>query len=123
MNDAWALWAHEGSNAERCPADYKVSCFAGEPRLVEVHKGRFANRTCDYYTPDWRLLPDVERDGLPKSIDGSVAPDCLDEMLGFSVALTEGFSQARADWYMVGIRRSDTLQRRGGSAPWTRARI
>lgn len=89
---------------EADPADYKVSCFAGEPRLIEVHRGRSTNHTCDYYTPDWCLLPDIEWAGLSKSADGSAAPDCLGEMLGFSSALTKGFPQARADWYVVGER-------------------
>lgn len=104
MNESWTLLIHEKIVAESCPADYKVSCFGGEPRLVEVHEGRSTNHTCDYYTPEWRPLPDIEWDGLLKSESGSKAPDCLDEMLRLSSALTEGFPQARADWYVVGDR-------------------
>lgn len=104
VNDSWALWAHAGSVTESCPADYKVSCFGGEPRLIEVHKGRFTNHTCDYYTPEWRPLPDIEWAGLPRSEEGTEAPACLDEMLRFSSILTDEFPQARADWYVVGDR-------------------
>ena len=89
---------------ESCPADYKVSCFAGEPRLIEVHKGRSTDHTCDYYTPDWHPLPDIEWAGLPKSADGSAMPDCLDEILKFSSTLTKDFPHIRADWYVVGDR-------------------
>lgn len=104
VSDSWALWAHAGSVTESCPADYKVSCFGGEPRLIEVHKGRSTNHTCDYYTPEWRPLPDIEWAGLPKSEEGTEAPACLDKMLRFSSILTDGFPQARADWYVVGDR-------------------
>lgn len=101
MNDSWAFWAHVDHVAEGCPADYKVSCFGGVPRLIEVHRGRSTNHTCDYYTPEWQPLPDIEWAGLPKSADGPIPPDCLDEMLEFSSELTAGFPQARADWYVM----------------------
>ena len=104
MSDSWALWTYAESSAESCPADYKVSCFGGEPRLIEVHKGRSTKHTCDYYTPEWQFLPDIEWAGLPKSADGIKPPTCLGEMLRLSSVLTDGFPQARADWYVVGDR-------------------
>ena len=104
MNEFWALWAHAKTDAESCPTDYKVGFFGGEPRLIEIHQGRSTNHTCDYYTPDWRPLPDIEWVGLPKSADGVEAPACLGEMLWLGSVLTRNFPKARADWYVVGDR-------------------
>ena len=95
---------HAEPSAESCPVGYKVSCFRGQPRLVEVRKGRSAKHTYDYYTPGWRLLPDIEWAGLPKSADGVKPPACLDEMLKPSSVLTDGFPHARTDWCVVGDR-------------------
>ena len=37
--------------------DYKVMCFHGVPRLIQVHKGRFGYHTQDFYDTDWNRLP------------------------------------------------------------------
>ncbi len=84
--------------------DYKVSCFGGVPRLIEVHLGRSAEHTCDYFTPNWDPLPEIEWADIPKSKNAIEKPSCLDEMLRLSSLLTKGFPQARADWYILGDR-------------------
>ena len=98
------LWIHEKIPAECCPADYKVNCFGGIPKLIEVHLGRLTNHTCDYYTPRWELLPEIDWAGLPKSLDGVEKPACLDEMLNLSSSLAADYPQVRVDWYVVGDR-------------------
>lgn len=85
-------------------ADYKVSCFGGTPKLVEVHLGRFFDHTCDYFTPSWEPLPDIEWDDIPKSKDEIPAPSQLQEMLDLSALLSEGFPEMRVDWYLDGER-------------------
>lgn len=92
------------AESDCCPADYKVSCFAGKPKLVEVHRGRFTQHTCDYYTPDWEPITSIDWGGVPFSDDGVEPPECLDEMLRLSSILVEGFPQARVDWYVVNNR-------------------
>lgn len=68
------LLVHGNVRPESCPADYKVSCFNGEPKLIEVHRGRFSDHTCDYFTPSWEPLPDIEWAGIPKSKGEIAAP-------------------------------------------------
>ena len=37
------------------PRDYKIMCFNGEPRLVQVHNDRFdSTYTTDFYDMNWR---------------------------------------------------------------------
>ena len=104
LGESSMLLVHGNVRPESCPADYKVSCFNGEPKLIEVHRGRFSDHTCDYFTPSWEPLPDIEWAGIPKSKGEIAAPSRLQEMLDYSLVLTEGFPEMRADWYLAGDR-------------------
>lgn len=84
--------------------DYKVNCFGGVPKLIEVHLGRSTNHTCDYYTSNWESLPEIQWADLPKSINGIEKPSCLNKMLELSSLLADGFPQVRVDWYILGER-------------------
>lgn len=99
-----ALISENGPDATNCPADYKISCFGGEPALIEVHFGRFSNHTCNYFTPEWNELTNLEWDNVPKLNKEIAPPPCLDQMIEFSSLLTKGFPQMRADWYVNGGR-------------------
>ena len=79
--------------------DYKVLCFNGMPKLVEVHKGRFGNHTQDFYDTDWNRLPITQ--GMPLSEIPDARPVFLDEMLTLSRKLAEGFCHIRIDWFFV----------------------
>lgn len=79
--------------------DYKVMCFAGEPRLVQVHRGRFAKHTQDFYTVEWDRLDFSQ--GMPQGEHTEEKPACLGEMLGLSRELSAGFPQVRVDWYIA----------------------
>ena len=39
--------------------DYKVFCFNGKAKLIDVHSGRFSEHKRNIYTTDWEFLPDV----------------------------------------------------------------
>lgn len=82
--------------------DYKVMCFNGVPRLIQVHKGRFMTHTQDFYDPDWNLLPITQE--LPSSGARTPRPACLEEMLRLSRILAADFVQIRVDWYLLGER-------------------
>ena len=104
LGEQTLLWVHGNEMSESCPADYKVSCFGGVPKLIEVHHGRFSEHTCDYFTSMWEPLPNLEWDDIPKSKYRIAKPSRLPEMLNFSSLLTEGFPEMRADWYLEGDR-------------------
>lgn len=79
--------------------DYKVMCFGGEPKLIQLHMGRFTHHTQDYYDTDWNLL--ALRQGSPLSGAAVPRPAFLDEMLRLSAVLSEGFPHLRVDWYAI----------------------
>ena len=80
-------------------SDYKVLCFNGEPKLVEVHRGRFGGgHTQDFYDTDWNKTlfnqPDV-----PMSDEVMDKPVFAEEMLMLSRKLSAGIPHVRVDWY------------------------
>ncbi len=80
-------------------SDYKVMCFSGKPRLIQVHRGRFTHHTQDYYDEQWNKLH-IEQ-GVPSSSFVMDKPAFLEEMLRLSELLAKGVPQVRIDWYCV----------------------
>lgn len=81
--------------------DYKVLCFNGEPKLIEIHKGRFSKQhTQDFYTTNWERLP-ITQKGLSLSNELEAKPLLLDEMLRLSKILSTGIPHVRVDWYII----------------------
>ncbi len=83
--------------------DYKVTCFNGNPRLIEVHRGRFGEHTCNYYDQDWNPVT-IDWAGIPVSPVEVERPEKLEKMLELSSVLTRGIPQVRCDWYVLGDR-------------------
>lgn len=82
--------------------DYKVMCFGGEPKLIQVHLGRSGgNHTQDFYDPNWNKLPYLNQKGCVTSDIITPRPECLSEMLELSRKLSAGLPQLRVDWYIV----------------------
>lgn len=85
-------------------SDYKVLCFNGEPKIVEVHKGRFnGQHTQDCYDEFWNKT-DIEQHDLPKSDDIMPKPAFLEEMLHLSKLLSKDLIHVRVDWYFTNNR-------------------
>ena len=84
--------------------DYKVLCFNGEPKLIELHMGRFTNhQTQDFYDTNWNKTT-ISQSGLScYQITNDVfpRPAVLEEMLRLSRTLSEGILHIRVDWYIV----------------------
>jgi len=81
--------------------DYKVLCFDGEPKLIELHRGRFTEgHTQDFYDTDWNKLP-IGQVGETNSDIDFPRPELLEEMLELSARLAEGIPHVRVDWYEV----------------------
>lgn len=83
--------------------DYKVFCFDGEPRLIQVDFDRFGNHRRNIYTPEWVFLDErVEYDNAP---DADIPkPENLNEMLECARRLSAGFAHVRVDFYSIGQR-------------------
>ncbi|MFT4978343.1 MAG: hypothetical protein ACI8S6_004251, partial [Myxococcota bacterium] len=59
--------------------DYKIFCFHGEPRLVQVDRGRFTDHRRDLFDLSWERLPFDFK--LPPGDPPPPRPEPLDEML------------------------------------------
>lgn len=79
--------------------DYKVFCFNGVAKLVDVHSGRFGQHKRNIYDRDWNFLEKVNF----KYPHGPVLPKPaqLEEMLACAETLAAPFTHARVDFFLV----------------------
>ena len=81
--------------------DYKVLCFHGIPKLIEVHEGRMtANHTQDFYTTKWERT-EIAQENEPRSDNPINPPDQLELILDLSSRLAKDFIHIRIDWYIA----------------------
>ena len=82
--------------------DYKVMCFNGEPKLIQVHIGRNNQlHTQDFYDIYWNKVENLNQVGCCTSTIKTPKPICLDEMLELSTKISKNIPQLRVDWYIV----------------------
>lgn len=83
--------------------DYKILCFNGEPKIIEVHKNRFTeNHTQNYYDIDWNLIMMSQaREFVGMASDNIEKPKCLEQMIEFSKILAKDICHVRCDWYEI----------------------
>ncbi len=80
--------------------DYKIFCFDGCPKYIQVDYDRFVKYKRNLYTTDWEYLdmtlqlPTDKSRNIPK-------PANLDEMLNFAGILAKGIPHVRCDFYSV----------------------
>ena len=79
------------------PRDFKVHCFGGVPRLIQVDSGRFASHTRNWYDVSWNRL-DLEW-AYPQGRVADARPKCLDVMLKLARSLSHSLSYIRVDMY------------------------
>lgn len=81
--------------------DYKVMCFNGKARLIQVHQGRFTDHyTHDIYDTNWEKQP-VNQVGETPNDKTLERPCFLQEMLQLSEKLAVNIPHIRVDWYYV----------------------
>lgn len=80
--------------------DYKIFCFNGEPKLIQVDFNRFINHKRNLYTINWELLDvKIKR---PNDPNFSVAkPNKLEEMLQCARLLSKDIPHVRVDFYSI----------------------
>ncbi len=85
-------------------SDYKVLCFNGKAKLIEIHRGRFSKcHTQDFYDTEWNKTA-FEQPGISLSDENMERPPFADKMLGLSEKLAEEIPHVRIDWYYTGGR-------------------
>jgi hypothetical protein len=89
------------SDQEGKPAmDYKIFCFHGEPKLIQVDIDRFGKHKQNFYDPDWNFKDIKIHCENDKDIDIE-RPTTLSEMLEISKQLSIPFPHVRVDLYNV----------------------
>ncbi|GMQ60453.1 ATP-grasp fold amidoligase family protein [Vallitalea sediminicola] len=80
--------------------DYKIFCFDGEPKIIEVDFARFKNHKRNFYDLNWKQI----KGEIKYQKDESVKiqrPQKLNEMLMLSKKLSQGFPHVRVDFYYI----------------------
>ena len=81
------------------PKDYKIFCFNGEPKFIQVDLDRHTVHKRVFFDLSWARLPFTI---LYPPYDGSVPPpSSLQEMLTLARKLSKGFPLIRVDLYDV----------------------
>ena len=87
------FFSEDGASA---PKDYKLFCFYGVPKLIQVDDGRFHRHTRNFYDVRWKRLPVTYR--YPAGPEDE-EPPLLEEMLSVVSRLAAKFSFVRVDLY------------------------
>lgn len=81
--------------------DYRIHCFHGEPKMIQVEYGRFTKHERNYYDLDWSLIELRWGTPTPNPDINDRPPANLAEMLEVSRALSADFGYVRVDLYNV----------------------
>lgn len=83
------------------PKDYKIFCFHGEPKIIDVHLDRFTGHKRNIYDLNWNVIRGAEMK-YPSDTECVVEkPDNLDELMEYSRKLSKDFIHVRVDFYIV----------------------
>ena len=88
-----------GTEAGMPPDDYKIMCFNGVPKLIQVHHDRYGDHTLDFMDINWEKTGIVQ--GPPNSEHDIPKPDAFEEMMGIARTLSRDMLYARIDLYII----------------------
>lgn len=80
--------------------DYKVFCFDGEPKLIQVDYGRFSNHRRNIYSTEWEYI-DAEIKYPTDKNHIIEKPKELPQILEMARLLSPGFPHVRIDMYLA----------------------
>ena len=82
--------------------DYKIYCFNGESKIIEVIFNRFTNEPKEnFYSPKWEYQPLTTGDYATDQNIEIKKPECLDKMLDLAKKLSEKMIHVRVDFYVI----------------------
>ena len=87
-------------DGQTVPEDYKVFCFFGTPRFIQVDLDRFGSHLRNFYDTEWRRLKVFCK--RPGCDNQDSEPPALSEMLEIAAKLSQPFSFIRVDMYAIG---------------------
>ena len=78
--------------------EYKIFCFQGKPRLIDVNIFTENERRTGIFTPTWEYIP--VKLGYESCAVLPEKPEKLEELLSVAGKLSEAFSFVRVDLYL-----------------------
>lgn len=82
--------------------DYKVLCFNGKAKLIELYLGRYSNNlTLDFYDTNWVKTTLSQGTFGPNSDMNYPRPVNLEKMIEFSEMIAKDMAHCRVDWYEI----------------------
>lgn len=91
-------YLEDSDNPDVIP-DYKVYCFHGEPKTIFVMHDRGHGIKSEFFDTAWKRLENTEKYLNPEHT--TPKPECFDEMMDVSRALSKPFPFVRCDYYVV----------------------
>jgi len=80
--------------------DYKIFCFNGEPKIIQVDYNRFSNHKRNLYDLEWNYIPfSIQYPTDPNKIISK--PQKLEEMINIARLLCKGYPHVRVDFYSI----------------------
>ncbi len=80
--------------------DYKIFCFNGEPKFIEVDYDRYVKHKLNVYDLDWNFVDFYMTSPNDKNVQ-IPRPEKLDEMLNLARKLAKDLTFVRVDFYSI----------------------
>ncbi len=84
-------------DGQEVPKDYKIFCFRGIPKIIQVDKNRFSKQSQNFYDTSWNRIPVVAL--YPGTELDDDKPVILDRMLELARQVSNPFPFVRVDMY------------------------
>ena len=81
--------------------DYKIFCFDGEPKVIQVDFDRFTSHKVNFYSTEWEFLPVKIQKYANDPAAAIKKPDCLEQLLFLARKLSSGKIHMRVDLYVI----------------------
>src|SRR5262245_35465416 len=85
---------------ENIPNDYKIFCFSGKPKFIQMDIDRFGRHQRSSYSLNWNKLPFTSL--YPQAQESFPRPSRLSDMIEVASRLARGLKFVRIDLYAVG---------------------
>lgn len=82
-------------------SDYKVFCFNGVPKIIQVDYDRYTGHKRQFFDTEWNRM-DVSFHFHSDTKKRIAKPSVLEEMLELAKKLSAGFPHLRTDFYIIG---------------------
>ena len=80
--------------------DYKIFCFNGEPKIVQVDFYIDSDKKTNFYSPEWEYLPFSQKYPTVPNIE-MPKPNSINLMMDFAKKLSNGIPHVRVDLYLI----------------------